>query len=533
MVAFSLGEEIGMILEAVPQKACELKKLFVIPELLLLRLPEDARPAPTSRAAADVFRIDVAVAVYEHADEAAAARAWEAAVSAFARAGLDVCAATAENEAFQAPAIVLKEPSVEERYLDDDGDKENLRAAFRTTIRVDSGILGKFSRVVGRRVRYCTGRYITQPPLPFEEGALNLMLGLRPPGNHRIFSVKIRELFGRKVWSDGEERMVHGPVHWRGRLIAAEGVPIFQVIGNNYYHTVLLHSEHSNGFERIALWEKMLSMLARDLLAPPETVAPKVVAAEDGVRGMIDRRTDDLGEALRKLDFELDDLQKQFAEKLRARGDKIALIKTLRSEAAEAVGRCETDFAVMRAMEDVREVHVDPEDGLLVVTAPIALEQAGRRYDLGPFRIHIGSDGEIAVWSEEPKHPKGHAHPHVDRVSLECFGNITLSVAKLASAYRFADAVTMILRWLRSYRPETTLVPLEEFPSVPIAKPKRPVKGAALEKKDRPEPLAAAQASGPKGRASGHADRRGVDRKPRRGGARQDGRPETRRLGRR
>lgn len=519
MAAVTLGEGLSLLIEALPKKTPELKKLFVIPCLLYGRLPADRRPTPTSRETADVLGIGLAVEVFEFADEAAAKAAWDSASGAFEACGIAVEAGDAVNETFAAPALVLKTPLAEERFEDGgSSEKDDYLAVFRTAIDLDMRTMARFSKATGLRVRYCMGRYMTQPPHAAEDGVINLLIGQRPPGHYRAFSVKVRNLFGMRVWSDGEERMVHGPVQWRGRTIDAEGVPVFQVIGNNYYQTVLMHSDHGNGFERSMLWAKMLSLLARDLEQAPEAAHAGTEDIEAAAAGMASRRADELGDALRKLEFELGDLQQQMAEKLRKREEKIGQLKALRRETADVADRCRADFDRLRAMEGVADARIDAEDGLLVVTDPIALERDGRRYALGAFRIHVATDGAIAVWSEDPKHPKGHHHPHVDRVSLECFGDITLAVTKLASAYRFAEAVTMILRWLRSYRPETTLIPLEEFPSEPIAK------GAARETKPAPEPLAAAQAAGPQGRASGHADRRRRDRKPRRRGARQDGR---------
>jgi hypothetical protein len=531
MAAIVISPDLSVMIRTATEKVPELKKMFVISELLLRKLPEGARPPATSRASADVLGIDVDVGVYEFPDADAAAEAWKGLVAAFEGRGMTVCAALADTEAFQAPAVVLKEPVVEERFIDDEGDRDGFCAAHRATIRVDCEVIGRFSRATGYAVRYCMGRYVTQPPIPFEEGAINVHLGARAPGNYRSFSLKVREIFGCKAWSDGEERMVHGPVQWRGRLISTDGIPVFQVIGNNYYQTVLIHSDNSNGFDRTKLWEKMMVLVARDLAAAhPADPAPATSEdIETGVRGMAGQRADALRDALRTLEFEIGDLQQKFAQKLRERDDKISLLKTLQRETADVASRCEEDFARLRATEGVAAVRIDAEDGLLVETGPIALERDGRRYDLGPFRIHIGADGAIAVWSETPRHPKGHHHPHIDRVSLECFGNITLAVTKLASGYRFADAVEIILRWLRSYRPETTLIPLEEFPSEPIPK----TKGTARGKRDATELLAAAQAAGSESPQARDPDRSRGGRKRGRVRDRQDGGAEARRLGRR
>lgn len=512
-----------------PELGSRPKNLFVVSDLLLRRLPEAARPFPASRGIATLLGLDVPVAFCEYADASEADAEWQRLVKAFEALGMPIERVAAESEECEIPALVLKDPSVEERHLDGD-DKDDRLSRFRTTIRFDREAIGLFSRVTGLTIRYCTSRYLTQPPLPFEAGVLNIHMGTRPPGQHGDFSVKVREVFGCKVWSDGEERLVHGPVAWRGRLLSSDGIPVCQVLGNNYYQIVLMHSEANNGFDRSRLWERMLSLMARDLTDPPSAPPPEATTedVETGVRGMLGRRTEDLQAALRKLEFELGDLQKKLVQTLRQRDEKVMLLRALRHEMADAAERCGQDLVRLRAMADVASVRIDPEEGLLVETAPIALEHGGRRYDLGAFRIHLAADGDIAVWSESPQHPKGHHHPHVDRSSLECLGNITLAVAKHASDYRFADALTMILRWLRSYRPETTHIPLEEFPSVPIPD----TKGAVRGKKKPTELLAPVQAARSEGAQARDADRGRRRRQP--GGirARQDGRAQARRLGR-
>lgn len=534
MAFVSLGPELGVIVRT-QEKAPEIKKEFAVCDLLLRRLPEGTRPAMLGWMPVTALGIKADVVPCVFPDEETAAAAWKDLVSSFEKIGLPVCAVNGEGGEFTGPVLVLKEPSVEERFIGE--DEENLRANHRGTIRADTEVIGRFSRVTGLRMRYCLGQYIVQPPLPPEEGTLNMFISARPPGNFRHFSQKAKEIFGCKLWSDGETRMVHGPTAWRGRLISAEGVPLFQIVGGSVYNLVLVLSDNSNTFDRSKLWEAMLSLLARDLAPAASSAeapeAPIEEEPEDCVRAMAKKRSEDLRAKLGKLDFELGDLQRKFAEKLRERDDQAISLKALERGISEAVERSAGDFTRIRAMKDLVVLHTDREEGLMVETVPIALERDGRRYDLGPFRIHISPEGHVAVWSEAPKHPEGHHHPHIDKTSLECFGNITLAVAKYATSYRFADALEIIVRWLRSYRPETTLMPLEEFPSEPIVETPKTPKGAPREKRNHAELLPAAQAARSESPSAGDADRRRSGGKPRRLRARQDGGAEARRLGRR
>lgn len=527
-MVIAIGEVIGTLVPKAPEKAPVLKKEFAVSDLLRRRLPPGTASPDQGWLSAAVLGIAVDIVPFVFPSEEEAAAAMGRIIASFEAIGVPVCAVAGKvPEEFDGPVLVLKEPSVEERFFGE--DDSNTRAVHRGTIRVDLEVLGRFSRVTGLRIRYCLGQYVTQAPLPDEEGILNVFLGARPPGNYRYFSQRLKELFGLKIWDEGGTRFVHGATPWRGRLLSTEGVPVFQVLGNNAYDLVHMVSE-SNAFDRGPLWEKMLSLLARGLAplaaeGPNEADADPVAEAQT----MAKRRCEGIRTEVEKLDFELRDLQRKFTEKMRERDDKAIGLKAMEREIADLGDRMTEDFARLRAMPDIVAFRIDADEGLMAETVPITLERDGRRYGLGPFRIHLAPDGKVAVWSEAPRHPQGHHHPHIDKTNLECFGNVTLPILKQATAYRFADAVQLIARWLRSYRPETTLIPLEEFPSEPIETPK----GAPREEEDRAELLAAAQAAGPEGTPPGDADRSRSGGKPRRPRARPDGRAEARRLGRR
>ncbi len=522
----SIGKELGVLVPYTPEKAPEIKTEFAVCELLLRRLPVPQRPLSSDQAKIIALGIALDAHVYRFSDADQASEAWKRLATALGERQLRVIAVTGAqiDGSSTTPIMVLEEPAAEQRFIGEDTD--GLVAAHRAMIRTDMEVMERFSRLTGLCVHYCLAKHVVQPPMPHEHGVLNIHVGARPPGHYQIFSQAVKNLFGCDVWGDGEERKVHGPTSWRGRLVSAEGVPIFQVLGNNAYQFVLVLAECSSGLRRVKLWEEMLSLLARDLAEAHDDALPEPTAEElqRCVREMAESRSVEIRQGLEKIDYELDDLQRKLAEKLRQRLTQVTSLKALEHEAVALAERTADDFVRLRSMPDVAAIHANPEDGLMVETVPIALERDGRRYDLGPFRIHVAPDGQVAIWSESPKHPDGHHHPHIDKTSLECFGNITLAVAKLATAYRLAETVEIVIRWLRSYRPELTLIPLEGFPSQPIGEPRE---------EKRTEPLAAAQAAGSESRSSGDAPRRRSGRKPRRAGARQDGRAADRRLGRR
>ena len=468
----SLGSELDKLFKTAPETALEIKTEFAIPRLLLQRLPEEQRPTSGACVKTVALGFKIEALAYSFPDAQAAAKAWSSLVSACADGEMAVTAVhgASDDGGYAGPVMALASASVEEDFGDAVADGHLAR--FYDVILADLKTVGRFSRLTGLRVRYCLDEELVQAPRRYQEGVLNLLVGARAPGAFRIFSQPIKTLFGCKMWADGETRSVHGPTAWRGRLVAAEGVPIFQIIGNNVYSLALLLAESGNRLERERLWQHVLSLLAADLAGTHDERLSEPTSDElrRCIRDMTQRRSQEVRKGLRKLDAELEELQRKLTEKLRERAIQVANLKAQEADVAGLAERAGADFERLRAMKaDIVSIHAHPEDGLMVQTVPIIFERHGRRYDLGPFRIHVSADGQVAVWSEAPRHPKGHHHPHIDKTSLECFGNITLAVAKLATSYRLAETIELILRWLRSYRPELTLIPLEEFPSEPLA----------------------------------------------------------------
>lgn len=510
----------------------EIEKTFAIPELLLRRIPEKAYPPREERASIIALDIKIDAVVFRFADADRASKAWAGFVLEFGQHGLDVGAvhgAPTDGFGYTGPVLVLKEPSVNQIYVGK--DDANWQTHNHRLIQTDLEAFRKFARLTGYRVRYYLGSGV---PHPHEDGVLNFYSSLvRPPGLPLKDRQAYSTLFGLHLWVGDGTRWVLSPTSWRGRVLAAEGVPVFQILGNNVYQFPLFIGDECNTFNRAAVWESLLALLAADLAGCHEGGFGRLDGDdfEKCVREMVCARSEGLREGLKEIDDEIEVLQRKLTEKLRDRLTQATSLKALESEAVELSERTRADFERIRARPDIVAIHANAEDGLMIETVPIALERGGRRYDLGPFRVHIAAHGEVAIWSEVPKHPDGHHHPHIDKASLECFGNITLAVAKLATSYRFAETIEIVMRWLRSYRPELTIIPLEGFPSEPIAE--TPVISKGVRREKELELLGPAQADRSVGRPSGDADRRRSGRKPRRARARQDGSAEARRLGRR
>lgn len=511
----------------ITEEAPGIDTTFAVPEALLGRHPRGAELlAKGSVCRTTVLGLETGVCVFAFNNSALAAKRWARLTVEFSTTHRAVVATTGSGD-YMGPVMVTREPAIEKIFIGD--DREHLQSLYQGLARVDMEVAGRFSRITGFRVRYCFGSNFILPPYPYEQDVLNLFISSRPPGNFAHFNQPIGKLFGYNVWPDGEVRMVNGPVSWRGRVLASEGVPVFQVLGNNVYHLAMVLSAEGNNLDRTKIMEKLLSQLLLARAEVSEDVHEATVESyERDVRSMAEQRSSSLRLGFDRIDTELRELERRLAMKLREHRNQVACLQALEREMPELVDRITSDFGKIRAMPDVASLRTHAENGVLVETVPIVFERDGRRYDLGPFFIHVALEGQVAVWSEAPKHPNGHHHPHIDKTSLECFGNITLAVHKYIAAYRLAETIELVLRWIRTYNPDLTLIPLEEFPSEPVA-----TKGTARETKRHTELLGAAQPARSANAAAGDPDRRRLDRQPRRLRSGQDGSAKVDRVGRR
>jgi hypothetical protein len=95
----------------------------------------------------------------------------------------------------------------------------------------------------------------------------------------------------------------------------------------------------------------------------------------------------------------------------------------------------------------------------------VTFEEDGARYPLGPFTIRLDPlVGKVTAWSDAPRHPDGHHHPHIASHGLACFGSVSIPLLKCMAAFRFREAAELAIGWLHSYNKANTLYRLEEFP---------------------------------------------------------------------
>ena len=102
---------------------------------------------------------------------------------------------------------------------------------------------------------------------------------------------------------------------------------------------------------------------------------------------------------------------------------------------------------------------------LQAVTAPMEIVWDGGRYDMGSYRISLPlSSGRLAIHPERGcTDVDGYPHPHVNSDGNPCLGNIGGPLAQLLGEGEHAQAIVLLLEFLRSYNPDNPYIRLERW----------------------------------------------------------------------
>ncbi len=449
---------------------------FAVPVLLMRTLALKVPPGAVSqRMSAVAEDFDIVVDVFSFSGQRNRAAAIATLKKNAANRGVNLVSAVCNASGVACDMLVAAEPTAEEALEEEEGSSDELASyllAAKAFIESDMRQLRQFSRFTGLRIVYRHGTGYVRPALPEEPNTVRLILCGRPPGLYEM-EMAVKDLFGIKVWKNGEVRYVNTPSRGRGRVIEESGNSVFQVMGRDYYQLCLTFSDAHDVVGREVIFRKLLGCMYRDLaLDDVWKQTPWIETTEEEFAAFGRERAGkvlaDLRKNLRTTEFNIEKLEDDLAKQLRERQVQITRIKAMENSAfvRDLHERLPREFGEMRHIEGVSAVRI-VDDGVHLETESIVLEYGGRRYDLGPFVIRLDpTDGHVEVWSEAPRHAKGHHHPHINRKSLACYGNVTIPIAKFMAAYRFADAARIVMRWLKTYSPETTLIPIEEWSAI-------------------------------------------------------------------
>ncbi|MDO8584876.1 MAG: hypothetical protein Q7R85_02005 [bacterium] len=476
---------------------------FAVPVLIMRWLGVELPTATATKRVTVVSNdFDIIVDLLTFTGEAASNEAVEMLQRRGREQGRELVLESCEIDVASFALLVAKEPNAELLNVDETPTSGGFIQA-KPMVESDMRQVEALSRFAGLHFVYCYSTTISNPPFSEKAGTVHLFCQARPPGVYNSGMV-VETLFGVQVWEDGQTRLVNMPTRGRGRLIIDGVTPIFQVLGSNYYQLCLTHTAFHGEAARETIFRKLLGCMYRDLVKASDRKTEPIVEtnAEDfsgfviiqaaAILGELQTTLERINALIRSEENELADKlhdQKVLAVLLEAMQVTSADIQDAEDKLADESRKQQLFTLRVKTMQDsefVRGLHkrlpmeLDEitkmdgvaavrivDSGVHIVTTDIILEDNGRRYNLGPFTIRLDPNGKIGVWSEAPRHSLGHHHPHVSRISLACFGNATVAIAKYMSEFRFAEAALVVMRWLNTYTPETTLHPLEEWLAEP------------------------------------------------------------------
>ena len=98
-------------------------------------------------------------------------------------------------------------------------------------------------------------------------------------------------------------------------------------------------------------------------------------------------------------------------------------------------------------------------------TIPVEIIWDGGRYEMGSYCIHIPlGTGRLTIHLEEGgSKVDGYPHPHISTDGTPCLGNIGGTLAQLLGEGEHAQAITLLLEFLRSYNEDNPYVRLEKW----------------------------------------------------------------------
>ncbi len=199
-----------------------------------------------------------------------------------------------------------------------------------------------------------------------------------------------------------------------------------------------------------------------------EGVATEFARAEKKVRDECTREIGDLNERIRKQEKELLRLrrevlvlQKQCTMPLLFSNAAFVLDEARRDELLESVRR----FSVHPLVEKLQIVS---DLGIHLLTKEVVITHESQRYRIGTFSALFHYDGNISVWATTTHHPDGVPHPHIERDTGMCLGNVSDAIRRALAEFRFGDAIEFFLVSLEEgYTHENVLFhPVTEWPIV-------------------------------------------------------------------
>lgn len=261
------------------------------------------------------------------------------------------------------------------------------------------------------------------------------------------------------------------PVRGLGVVINdMEEQPVLQIVDSTIY--LLLPVEMKYGAAYFGDQKLMQRVIFRALLNIQRGLKKRPVKTVRGPRRYVQmkKNLDDEAYILLKVK-EVADRQRMeaakavYLEALREHTKTVRTVSSFKSNFDEKIAR--EEWARIRTLPGVTETY-QLDGGFYVETDRVIHEYKGKHYDLGTFRIRFDPNGSVLITSTDITHPsKLQPHPHIARDGSVCLGNISTPVCEALVELRFADAIEMVLGWLREgYDQSSVFEPITTWPVV-------------------------------------------------------------------
>lgn len=304
-------------------------------------------------------------------------------------------------------------------------------------------------------------------PLTAKPGEIHIYPACAPPGH--TDTEYIGMAFGLDLHEEGRTLLSRKPTEGRvGDVLCDEdGVKLIQRLSSQQWYVLIPLFTFFFAPNSTQVFEKLMALAWNNPFVPMVTRKP--ATAKQFVETVTDW-DDDYLPVLEKAYKDglalIDKLQKELEVAhagVKRNGEYLQMAKDKKRKRGRKA-RVRENFRQLTSHPLVERVELDQEE-LMIYTRPIVGTHEGVSYDFGAFVLRVDNGGYIAVWNENPTHPKGVPHPHISLRGVVCYGNATQAITKATGELRFADAVTYVLRWLsEGYEESLAAVKIEEWP---------------------------------------------------------------------
>jgi len=272
-------------------------------------------------------------------------------------------------------------------------------------------------------------------------------------------ATKIKSCFGIRLAGGQSDGIT--PTGVGVPMVDGDGNTVAEVIDNNIF--VLFDLPHAPAAEplRAILESYCQTMLGVDKADIAEKMTLKreealAKEAEHSRDNYINACANRLGsekerasKAIKEHNAEIADYQKRLVETYRKRDEDMARVMALEAIDGGENTKYGAEYDALAEVEKVKRVIV--RDGMVqVYTDNIYINYDGKTYDIGEFRIDIGTNGELHAINLT-RTISGKAHPHIDSNGWICLGNVSSGIAELIANYEFAVVAQIMIQFLCTF----------------------------------------------------------------------------------